>query len=583
MEDRNLDFNSLVKKHKPDNGIRKLRIAVLAEFASQHLVKALQAAGAMNNFRVEIWEAEYDTIASSIFDETSELYNRHFDYVIIYYSPFKLYKEFSYHQTKSDFADAKVMGISALLALLQERIKVRVIISNYDEIDDSIWGNFANKTDKSFLFQVRKLNLGLMQLAGQRGNIEILDVHQLVAEKGRAAIFSPRLYVLADLIYDLDFMALLAQETWRVIKTAEGSFVKCIIIDLDNTIWGGIIGDDGLSNIEIGELGLGKAFSNLQLWLKNLKERGILLAVCSKNDDQIAKAVFRDHEAMILGLDDIAVFVANWETKVDNIMFIQSVLNIGFDSMVFIDDNPFERQMVEQHIPGIIVPDLPEDPAEMLPYLQSLRLFETASYADADAVRTQQYQEESNRVALQKKFTSEADFLLSLNMQAVCKPVDSFSCPRVAQLTQRSNQFNLRTRRYTEGEIEDLIEHSCKHVLTLSLTDKFGNYGLVSAVILERYSEDEMFIDTWIMSCRVLKRSVESLMLNEIVDLAKSRGYRWLVGEYIPTAKNGLVKDHYRLLGFTPVNQSGIWRLSLENYDPKTTFITKTKQYAFND
>ena len=584
MINRHIDFNLLIKKAKGATGVhRPVKIALLADFASQHLAKAIRAAAAITGFQADIWEAEYDTIASTIIDETSDLYQQNFDYVLIFHSSLKLYKEFSSQQAKADFADSKLMGLSALISVLQERSRARIIVSNYNETDDGVWGHYANKTKLSFLYQVRKLNLELMHLAAQRGSMYVLDVQSLAAESGKAATFNPRLYVLTDIIYDLDFLALLAQKTLQIIRTIEGSFIKCVILDLDNTLWGGVIGDDGLENIQIGELGLGKAFSNLQLWLRNLKERGIILAVCSKNDEQVAKAAFIEHAGMTLCLHDIAVFVANWETKVDNIMFIQSVLNLGYDSMVFLDDNPFEREMVRRHLPEVTVPDLPEDPVEVLPYLQSLQLFETASYSGDDAIRTQQYQEEANRAALHKRFSSEAEFLASLAMQAVCKPVDSFSCPRVAQLTQRSNQFNLRTRRYTEAEMALLMKDSDRRTLALSLSDVFGYYGLVSAVLLEKRPQNELFIDTWIMSCRVLKRGVENFLLNEMVSLAKREGFQWLTGEYIPTAKNGLVKDHYQKLGFAQGPEKNTWILSVEDYQPKQTFITKTTDYAYHE
>ncbi|MFL5740263.1 MAG: HAD-IIIC family phosphatase, partial [Flavisolibacter sp.] len=387
----------------------------------------------------------------------------------------------------------------------------------------------------------------------------------------------PKLYVHADIIYTLDFLALLASSTTTIIAAAQGSFKKCIILDLDNTLWGGIIGDDGIENIQVGNLGLGKAFSNFQLWLKNLKERGIILAVSSKNTEEIAKDVFLNHPEMVLRMEDIAVFAVNWETKVDNIRFIQSVLNIGFDSIVFLDDNPFERSIVRENIPGITVPDLPEDPAEYLACLQSLNLFETTSFTEEDAQRTKQYQEEAGRTILQKSFTSEEEFLESLDMVAEVKPVDQFSLPRVAQLTQRSNQFNLRTVRYTEEEVKQIIVDPSRSVLTISLKDKFGDYGLISCVFLER-KEKNLFITNWIMSCRVLKRGVEHLVLNEITSLAREQGLKNVVGEYIPTAKNGIVQDHYKNLGFEA--KDGKWMLEISSYQVRPTNIKKRNDYA---
>jgi FkbH-like protein len=349
---------------------------------------------------------------------------------------------------------------------------------------------------------------------------------------------------------------------------------KCVILDLDNTLWGGIIGDDGMENIQIGELGIGKAFTNLQMWLKQLKQRGIILAVCSKNDETIVREPFEKHPDMILKLSDIAVFVANWDNKVQNINYIQSILNIGFDSMVFLDDNPFERNMVKTHIPYITVPDLPEDPSEYLTYLRSCNLFETASFTPEDEQRTQQYQEEAQRAVVQKQCINEDEFLLSLNMHSVVKPFDKFSIPRVSQLTQRSNQFNLRTIRYTEEEISAIADSDEHITLDFTLEDKYGDYGLISIIILKKQS-DALFIDTWIMSCRVLKRGMEKFVLNQIAQQASKIGVKKIIGEYLPTAKNGLVKGHYNELGFTKCDgEDNLWILNLESYSDYSTFIS---------
>jgi FkbH-like protein len=583
---QNIDicYNELIKNLKKNkNFYSNISIAILADFASQHLSKALKAAAFDNKIDLKVWEGEYDSINTNIYNESSELYANHFDYILILQSPLKLYKEFSHdHQGREGFAEKKISGISHILSLLKQRTRSKVILSNFIETDDGVFGNYANKTSSSFLYQVRKINYELMNVAIQDKNVFIVDFQNLVSIKGRNASFDPKLYIHADLIFNLDFIALLAQSTLKVIAAIQGNFKKCIVLDLDNTLWGGIIGDDGIENIQIGDLGLGKAFTNFQIWLRNLKERGIILAVSSKNTEAIAKEVFEKHPGMTLRLDDISVFAVNWETKVDNILFIQSILNIGFDSMVFLDDNPFERAIVKQHIPDITVPDLPEDPAEYLFYLQTLNLFETASFSEEDASRTRQYQEEASRSVLQKTFTSEAEFLESLQMTAEIKPLDNFTVPRVAQLTQRSNQFNLRTVRYTDDDISRLMDEPTKFTLTVSLKDSFGDYGLISAVIMEKRTGDVFFIDTWIMSCRVLKRGVENFLLNEIVHLARESGCLYVQGEYIPTAKNGIVKNHYSQLGFKQIDEGGHWILDINEYNYKPTFITKTNSYAID-
>ncbi|RYF88034.1 MAG: HAD-IIIC family phosphatase, partial [Chitinophagaceae bacterium] len=409
-----------------------------------------------------------------------------FDFIIILPSAHKLIKDFSHHPSPATFAQYKTTQVSSLIALLISRTKSTIIYTNYQELDDGVFGNFANKTDQSFLFQLRSLNLELMKLAQIHPGFFIADAQRLYNMFGTEFSFDPKLYVHADLVFSLDFLAALAQSTIQIITAIQGNLCKAVVVDLDNTMWGGIIGDDGIENIQIGDLGLGKAFTGLQNWLLSLKNRGIILAVCSKNTDGIAREVFEKHPGMTLRMSDISVFVANWETKVDNIRHIRSVLNIGFDSMVFLDDNPFERNIVRQNVPGILVPELPDDPAEYLFYLRSLNLFEVASISSEDGNRTRQYQEEASRMELQKSFTNESEFLAGLNMRAVIGPVDSFTCPRVAQLTQRSNQFNLRTIRYTDDEIRRIMVNPDFYTLTISLSDIYGDYGLISAVILEQ-------------------------------------------------------------------------------------------------
>lgn len=581
MDQVSISFNRLIKNLRQDTtGFPTLHIAVLADFASQHFTKALRSALISVRHNAQIWEADYNSVDASIFSENSEIYQEHFDYILILPSAFKLNKEFSHFSNKQSFADTKVSHISNLVSLLIERTKSKIIFCNFHELNDGVFGNFANKTEQSFLFQIRKLNYGLMNLAARTPNLFIVDTQNLFASRGMAEAFDSKLYIHADIIFSLDFLALLACNTAQVIGAIQGNFKKCVILDLDNTLWGGVIGDDGIENIQIGDLGLGKAFTALQSWLLSLKNRGIILAVSSKNTESIAKEVFERHPGMTLRLDDISVFAANWETKVDNIMFIQSVLNIGFDSMVFLDDNPFERGIVKQNIPDIAVPDLPEDPAGYVPYLQSLNLFETASFSGEDTKRTKQYQEEAGRMVLQKTFANEDEFLSSLNMVALIEPVNNFTRPRVAQLTQRSNQFNLRTVRYTDEDINRMMNDPSYVTFAVSLSDTYGDYGLISAVFLQKKSEETLFIDTWIMSCRVLKRGVECFLLNEIMMHAVDSGFKYIDGEYIPTPKNGLVKDHYPTLGFQPIGRNNHYRVEVENYKMKNTFIKKTINYA---
>ena len=486
-------------------------------------------------------------------------------------------------EDRHSFAQATIDHIQQWLSVLQTKMRTKIIFCNYMEEDDRVFGQYANKVESSFIFQLRKLNYLLQELAVQTNNLYICDLSTIQNTIGREKFWLPAIYTNTEMVVSIDALPYFAHAVVKIIAAFQGFFKKCIILDLDNTTWGGVIGDDGIENIQIGQLGIGKAFTEFQYWVKKLQQRGIIVAVCSKNTESVAKEPFEKHPDMVLRLSDIAVFVANWENKADNIRKIQQILNIGFDSMVFVDDNPFERTIVRENIPQICVPELPEDPALYLDYLYGLNLFETVSYSGEDAKRTEQYQKEAERVIFQESFTNEDDFLKSLDMISDTKPFDDFSIPRIAQLSQRSNQFNLRTVRYTEEDVKQIAQSNEYLTLSFTLEDKFGDNGLICAVILEKcddgtgrkYSTPTLFIDTWFMSCRVLKRGMEAYTLNSIVELAKVNGYNQIVGEYIPTPKNEIVRDHYKNLGFEATDNENIWKLDVEKYKMKEIYITK--------
>src|SRR5258705_4742903 len=570
-----MDFLQLKKYLKNDfTGLPVQKIAVLADSASQLFCQALKGYGYSRGIQLDIWEADYDQVYQTVLDENSKLYTTRPDFVIIFQSTKKLLSHFySVSKTeKKNWAEDQVSFIENIVTTISSRIKCNIIYLNFPEINDAVFGNFANKTDSSFLFQLRLLNVELMKMAVKKKNLNICDLSSIQNTWGSNTIVSEKMFITSDAVLALDILPEVAKCLTDIILAYSGKFKKCLIVDLDNTLWGGIIGDDGIEGIQVGDLGIGKAFSKFQAWIKQLKERGIIIAVCSKNTEHIAKEPFEKHPDMILKWNDIALFVANWNNKPDNIRYIQSVLNIGFDSMVFLDDNPFEREMVKKEIPEITVPGLPEDIADYLPFLYQLNLFETTSFTEEDTIRNDQYREEAERVRVQYQFTNENDFLQSLQMLADIKPIDNFTLPRAAQLTQRSNQFNLRTIRYTEEKLKEIIQDKNKFTVTVSLKDKFAGDGLISLLILKKENPD-LLIDTWIMSCRVLKRNVEEFVLNEVVNIATQNNCNKILGEFIPTPKNELVKDHYKKLGFSAAGK--YWELLTDTYCYKKTLIAK--------
>lgn len=573
-------FKELKRNLKKDvSNLPSFKIALVGDTATQFLATAIKGMGVERGYNVDLFEAEYNQVERQFMDSTSDLYQFDADMIVVFQSTHKLGEHHSMLSVdqQATLADDRLNFVASICEnpVLANK---KIIYFNYPEIEDTVFGSYANKVDTSFTYQIRKLNYELMNLSQQYGNLFICDIAGLQNKFGRDFMFASNVYVSTEMILSVDAMPYVASRVIDIVAAINGQFKKCLILDLDNTVWGGVVGDDGLEGIQLGHgLGIGKAFTEFQMWVKKLKQRGIIICVASKNDEDKAKEPFEKHPDMILHLDDIAVFQANWETKVDNIRTIQSILNISFDSMVFLDDNPFERNMVRENILGITVPELPEDPGEYLEYLYSLNLFETASYSNADKDRTKQYQVEAKRVSLQKTFTDEASFLKSLNMVSTVSGFTKFNIPRVAQLSQRSNQFNLRTERYTDADIEAYANDPEVVDLSFTLEDKFGDNGLIAVVIMKKQDDDVLFVDTWFMSCRVLKRGMENFTLNTMVAAAQKIGCKKIIGEYLPTPKNAMVKEHYDGLGFTKLaeNEDGSkkYELDVESYQNRECYI----------
>jgi FkbH-like protein len=548
----------------------------LGDSTTQLLSQAIRGTGIAQGLDIDVWEAEFDQIERQLLDNASEYHDLDADVTVIFKATHKVLQTFNKLQptARMNLARDCIAEIERLAAAARSGGS-RVIVCNFPEEDDAVFGQFAAKMRGSFIHQIRLLNVLLQDLAVRDAGIFVCDLSKIQNAIGRTRSWDAAIYTNSEMVLSLEALPHAAHALVRIVEALHGVLKKCLICDLDNTLWGGVIGDDGIEKIQIGQLGIGKAFNAIQQWAKKLRERGVIVCVCSKNDEAVAREPFEKHPDMALRTEDIAVLVANWENKADNIRRIQRILNISFDSMVFLDDNPFERNLVRKELPAVTVPELPEDPALWPDFLSAENLFETTSHSEADAARTEQYQKEAARIVLQESFTNEDEYLSSLEMVSEVMPFDSFTAPRVAQLSQRSNQFNLRTVRYTEDDINRIMTSDGYLTRTFTLHDKFGDSGLVCAVILAK-REGILFIDTWFMSCRVLKRGMEAFTLNTIAELARENGFKVVAGEYLPTAKNGMVRDHYKRLGFD--HRDGTWLLDVSTYVAMQTRIEARKQ-----
>jgi len=576
-----LDYFTLVREAKRLDRSRctiARRLAVLADCSTQHLQPVLEVLFARAGIDVTLHLGGFDTIQQEILDATSSLYACAPQVVVLLQSTNALRdRYFDARGERAAFAEQTAARTAGLWDTLVQRLPVTIVQSTYVRPQERLFGSYDLKVPESLGAVVMDLNAALAALARTRPHVLIADVDAVASWVGRRSFFDERLWAIAKAPCALEHLPLVAQSIVDVVASTAGRGVKCVVVDLDNTLWGGVIGDDGIDRIAVGQGGDGEPFVRIQQFLRELKRRGIVLAVCSKNDEQIARQPFREHPEMVLREDDFAVFVANWNTKVDNLRAIQQTLNIGLDSIVFLDDNPFERNLVRRYLPEVIVPELPEEPADFVRVFAELNLFETSSFTQEDRERAARYREAAARVQLQSSFTNVGDYLRSLEMKIALRPFDAPALPRIAQLIQRSNQFNLTTRRYGAPQCEALMRDPTCTPLYVRLEDRFGDYGLVS-VVVAKHEDDVARLDLWLMSCRVLSRGVEEFTMNRVVELARARGARRLVGEYIPSAKNGMVKDFYARFGFTPrphdaVTGTTIWVLELAAYAPKPTFL----------
>jgi FkbH-like protein len=442
-------------------------------------------------------------------------------------------------------------------------------------------GNNEHRLPGSRAGFVTRLNQTIRAMAEQEG-VDILAVDERAARGGIGKWHDPALWHRSKQEVSPTAGPLYGDLVGRWLAAKQGRSFKCLVMDLDNTLWGGVIGDDGLEGIALGQGSpLGEAYTAFQDYARELSRRGVILAVCSKNDEANALEPFEKHPDMVLKRGDIASFVANWQNKADNIRAIARELNIGLDALCFIDDNPFERNLVRQELPMVAVPEVSDDPTGYPVALADGGYFEGLAVTEEDRERTSQYQGNKAREALKAAVTDLPSYLRSLEMQLIWKHFDKIGLQRIVQLINKSNQFNLTTRRYTEDDVVAVMADPDAFGLQLRLTDRFGDNGIIAIIVGRLLANKDLYVDTWLMSCRVLGRQVEPTTLNLIAQEALRLGAKRLIGEYIPTKKNGMVKDHYARLGFTVMEADAAGGnrniLDLAGFTPAETFIHVTE------
>jgi len=531
-------------------GLQKIRIAVLGSSTLDHFTGIFRLWLSCEGFLADLYLPPFDSVRQTVLDRQSGLYR--FEPELVWL--FSTFRDVSIdvlaggsHEAVADSIRAAVAESTGLWKTLTQRISTFIIQNNADLPSERVFGNYEGACHWSRTNMLRRYNLELAEAV--EPGVTIFDLDHVASVYGRSRWHDPRLWILSKHAFTLDASGHLAFNAARLVAAIRGRSKKCIVVDLDNTLWGGVIGDEGLDGIRLGYGADGEAFVAFQEYLLSLKNRGILLTVCSKNEMDVAQEPFRNHPDMRLRLNDITVFRANWDNKADNIREIASILNIGLDALVFVDDNPAERELVRRALPMVTVPEMPQDPADYVSALDGLRLFETISFSEEDKVRHLLYRDNAVRREFEQQFSDLSEYLNSLDMEAEVGRCNGFSLKRMAQLINKSNQFHLTGTRYSESKLERLNCDPNHTVLYFTLKDRFGDNGLISAVIINR-DQDTYVIDTWVMSCRVLSRGMEEFICKEIISLAQLDGCVRLLGRYVPSKKNHLVAGLYERLKF---------------------------------
>jgi FkbH-like protein len=547
---------------------RRVRLAVLGSSTLSHLLPSIRVAGVRRGIWVDTYENDYGQYLQELSESDSPLHDFKPNAVLIALDAHHLTAGITsaMDASRAEASLAEMLGrIRQIWRLAREAFRGPIIQQAFLPVHLPVLGNNEHRLPGSRAWFITRLNAGIRAIAEADG-VDILAIDDRAARDGLSRWHDPALWHRSKQEVSPLAGPMYGDLVGRWLAAKQGKSFKCLVLDLDNTLWGGIVGDDGVEGIALGQGSpLGEAYAAFQEYVRELGRRGIILAVCSKNDEANALEPFDRHPEMVLKRADVASFVANWSNKADNIRAIAQELNIGLDSMCFVDDNPFERELVRQELPMVAVPEVSDDPTGYPVALADGGYFEGLAVTDEDLERTKQYQGNKARDTLKVSVTDLPSYLRGLEMQLVSKRFDKVGLQRIVQLINKSNQFNLTTRRYTEDDVIAVMADPAAFGLQLRLLDRFGDNGIIAIVIGRLQAErdlnakepvTDLHIDTWLMSCRVLGRQVESTTLNLIAREAAKLGARRLIGEYIPTKKNAMVKNLYTSLGFTTITTS---------------------------
>ncbi len=539
-------------------GLQRVRLVLLASYTTTLLEPTLMVEGERQGLYLDIHHGGFGQFEQELLGDAWRAEDGTPESLVVAMRVEDLFPDVGLRDS-ADFARGREVvleRVDATLALFRRRSRGMALVANFALPEPRVAQLFDANIPESLLYEMQALNRELVTRVAAHGSCHVWDYAGLVASAGSATWTDPRMWALSRTPVAASKQPLFAAHLARTLRAALKPRAKCLVLDLDNTLWGGVIGDDGLGGIQLGSEHPGSAFRALQRAALGLRDRGVLLALASKNDLHVVLEALEKHPEMLVKASDFACMRISWEPKSKSLREIAEALNIGLDSLVFFDDNPVERAEVAAAVPEVLVVDVPTDPALYVQALANVPVFDAPVLTAEDRARAEDYQAQAERDQAERSAGSIESFLASLRMVADIEPWNALNAQRITQLVGKTNQFNTTTQRWTEAELAGL-HTSGAGVFALRLRDTYGDMGLVGVLVLTGGARgEELVVHGLILSCRVANRGIEQTMVAFAAEVARQRECTALVGDFIPTKKNGPVAELYPRLGFTPLAAS---------------------------
>ena len=567
------DYITLSKQIDDLKFEKKMKVAILSSFTLNGLDETIHVKCSELGIRYQSFVAGYNQHNQQLLDPKSDYYSFSPDITFLILDIRNFLGENFYNfynmsiQDRKSFSKEKIKELENIINFFKNNSNSKLIISNFNIPSYSPNGILELKSEFGFYEMIEEINNSLRDTSKTHNSIYIFDFNRFVLKFGEKNIFDYRQFHLGDIQITFNFIPFFADELMSYVKPMSSTNKKCIVLDLDNTLWGGVIGEDGFDGIELGHTPNGKAFVEFQKELLSLWNQGIILAINSKNNFDDAIKVIKEHPNMILREENFASIQINWNDKSENLKNIANEINIDLNSIVFCDDDKINQERIKQEFPEVLTLELPNDPSQFVPILKDLNDFNVLQRTDEDKKRGEMYSQQKKRQNLERTISNLDDFLKELDIQVKIKKSTDFLIPRISQLTLKTNQFNLTTKRYQEEEIRNLSKDLNFSVGCAQVLDKFGDNGITGVYIVKK-NEDSWLIDTFLLSCRIIGRGIEHAILSEILKDAKANGIKEIKAQFIPTQKNKPAENFLPDYGFTKQNEFWVYKLNNDIKSP---------------